>query len=348
MKLLIVTQVVDTEHPILGFFHRWIEEFAAHCEHVHVICLQIGSHSLPANVTVHSLGKESGVRRIGYILNFYKLIWGLRDEYDTVFVHMNQVYVLLGGLLWRMMRKQIGLWYAHGTISNSLRVATIVAHTIFTSTAEGMRIQTKKKCIVGQGIDLTIFKAKLRQTSDTLQLITVGRISPSKNIDTLLHACALLKESVPDFTFTIVGVALTPREQAYEAQMRTLTETLGLEDQVVWVGGVTQKELPQHLQTAHVFIHDGATDSLDKTLLEAVLCGCVVVSSNPAYRTLAVGATPELLFTTREASQLANILQNNNLADISKIKSNQELQDFVKCNFSIQSLVSGIVATYNR
>ena len=58
MKLLIVTQAIDSEHPILGFFHRWVEEFAKHCEHVHVICLQAGKHSLPANVTVHSLGKE--------------------------------------------------------------------------------------------------------------------------------------------------------------------------------------------------------------------------------------------------------------------------------------------------
>lgn len=30
MKLLIVTQVVDTEDPALGFFVRWIEELARH------------------------------------------------------------------------------------------------------------------------------------------------------------------------------------------------------------------------------------------------------------------------------------------------------------------------------
>lgn len=28
MKLLIITQTVDAEDPVLGFFVRWIEEFA--------------------------------------------------------------------------------------------------------------------------------------------------------------------------------------------------------------------------------------------------------------------------------------------------------------------------------
>ncbi|MCD5381655.1 MAG: hypothetical protein LR008_03730, partial [Candidatus Pacebacteria bacterium] len=106
MKLLIITQVLDTEHPILGFFHRWVEEFAKHCEQVHVICLQEGRHDLPDNVTVHSLGKESHqtggatlkrtegtgkvvprvlsrlITKLTYILRFYKLIWQLRHEYD--------------------------------------------------------------------------------------------------------------------------------------------------------------------------------------------------------------------------------------------------------------------------
>lgn len=32
MKLLIVTQAVDTEDPVLGFFVRWIEELGKHVE----------------------------------------------------------------------------------------------------------------------------------------------------------------------------------------------------------------------------------------------------------------------------------------------------------------------------
>ena len=75
MKLLIITQKVDINDDVLGFFHRWIEEFAKHCEKITVICLQKGEYNLPDNVKVLSLGKEGAMAKIKYALNFYKYIW---------------------------------------------------------------------------------------------------------------------------------------------------------------------------------------------------------------------------------------------------------------------------------
>ena len=106
MRLLILTQKIDAEDSILGFFHEWVREFSKNTESVLVICLERGIVNLPQNVRVFSLGKESGSSRFGYILNFYKLIWKYRKEYDSVFVHMNQVYVLLGGLFWKLWHKK--------------------------------------------------------------------------------------------------------------------------------------------------------------------------------------------------------------------------------------------------
>jgi len=98
MKLLILTQKVDKNDDILGFFHRWLKEFAGRVEKLTVICLQKGEYDLPENVKVLSLGKERGVSKLGYVLNLYKYIWVLRAQYGHVFVHMNQEYVLLAGL----------------------------------------------------------------------------------------------------------------------------------------------------------------------------------------------------------------------------------------------------------
>ncbi len=58
VKLLIITQKVDQNDDILGFFHQWVREFAENCEKVTVICLQKGEYDLPDNVKVLSLGKE--------------------------------------------------------------------------------------------------------------------------------------------------------------------------------------------------------------------------------------------------------------------------------------------------
>ena len=89
MNLLILTQKVNKNDPILGFFHQWIEEFSNRFEKVTVICLQKGEYNLPSNVKVYSLGKESGKSKIKYVKNFFNLILGLNREYDSVFIHMN-------------------------------------------------------------------------------------------------------------------------------------------------------------------------------------------------------------------------------------------------------------------
>ncbi len=344
MKLLIVTQVIDTEHPILGFFHRWVEELAKHCEQVQVICLQAGTYNLPPHVTVHSLGKEAGKGRLVYLVRFFKLIWVLRRQYDTVFVHMNQLYVILGAPVWRILGKRIGLWYAHGTVSSSLRLATFLTHIVFTSTSEGFRINTKKLVLVGQGIDTKQFVSGARSPSKTVHLITVGRISTSKNIDTLLQACALLKQRGQEFRFKIVGVATTESEKMYEHQVRKLTSELGLDEYVEWTGAISNRALPAVLQQSDIFIHDGSTNSLDKTLLEAALCGCIVVSSNPAYRSLTEAVLPELLFLPKDHVTLADkIVDTQNY----KVKA-EAVRTLIKTQYDISTLAQNIISTYSH
>ena len=103
MKLLIVTQTIDINDPVLGFFCRWVEEFAKHCEKVTVICLHEGIHSLPNNVRVTALGKT----RVERVFDFLHLCISRRSEYDIVFVHMNPEYIVIAGTLWRLMSKKL-------------------------------------------------------------------------------------------------------------------------------------------------------------------------------------------------------------------------------------------------
>lgn len=341
MRLLVITQVMDMEHPILGFFHRWVEELAKYCEEVQVICLQEGKHQLPVNVFVHSLGKEKGRGRWHILFSFYQLIWRLRKNYDNVFVHMNQIYVLLGALFWRVLSKKVALWYAHGTVSPSLWLATHLTNYIFTSTPEGFRISTKKCVIVGQGIDTGLFTTVIKLSNDKLRLVTVGRVSAAKNIDTLLRACAHLKEQRIRFNFKIVGAATTIAEQEYEKTVKKLALDLKLGSEIEWTGAISNLELPRFLQQSDIFIHDGATNSLDKTLLEAALCGCIVVSSNPAYKTLTETIAPELLFAPKDHVALASIL-------MSKLSHNNSttVREFIKQKYDISTLAKNIINNY--
>lgn len=58
MNLLVVTQKVNAEDAILGFFVQWIEGLARRVNRVFVLALETGPHELPDNVEVISLGKD--------------------------------------------------------------------------------------------------------------------------------------------------------------------------------------------------------------------------------------------------------------------------------------------------
>ena len=169
MRLLITTQAVDLDDPVLGFMHRWIEEFAAHFDSIEVICLKQGRMQLPANVHVHSLGKphfakasrDEGSRlvsRIRYILRFYRYLWKLRGSYNAVFVHMNQEYVLLGGIFWRMSGKKFVLWRNHKKGSWTTRLAAGLATTVCYTSSAAYVAHFKNAVQMPIGIDTEFFK----------------------------------------------------------------------------------------------------------------------------------------------------------------------------------------------
>ncbi len=355
MKLLIVTQVIDTEHPILGFFHRWVEEFAKHCEHVHVICLQAGKHSLPANVTVHSLGKEQYLRKrcdlreecsdgersfleeqilkIRYTLRFYQLIWSLRHEYDHVFVHMNQISVILGAPFGRAAGKRVGLWYAHGSTPATLKIAEKLADKIFTCSVESFRLKSKKLEVTGHGIDTDHFKPIANIAKD-IDLITVGRITESKNLMALTDALAEVRKR-HDVSLTIVGAAVTASEKAHEASLRAHITTLGLIEHIHFIGQVSQTDLPAILNRAKVFVTMAQNGSLDKAMLEPMACGLPIISMAPGSASLPLGAA-QVSSSTEFVQQLKKVLESG-------VFTKEEYAQFVQSNHSLQSLVPRII-----
>ena len=180
MKLLIITQKVDENDQLLGFSINWFRRFADKFDFIYVLCLEKGKFDLPENVKVVSLGKDSGASKLVQLLNFYKNIWLLRKQYDSVFIFMNAIWVVVGWCSWKMLNKKVFLWYAHKTITWKHRLAVKLANGVFTSTSEGFRIKSKKVMIVGQGIDMDFFKPDNSKRPNYLSILSVGPISPIK------------------------------------------------------------------------------------------------------------------------------------------------------------------------
>ncbi len=294
MNLLITTQVVDRTDPRLGFFHRWIEEFAKHCEHVTVICLFEGAHSLPPNVTIYSLGKEKSsghVSKLQYAVRFLKLIFSLRNSYDEVFVHMNPEYVVLGGIWWRLWHKRIGLWYLHKSVDLKLRLATLLTNVVFTASKESFRLASTKVQYVGHGIDVLQFAYAEKQTSapTELRLITVGRLSPSKKVHVLIGAVRVFAKSHSSINLflTVVGDASSGEDQNYAKELSMQGRVLPSNATLALVGAKTNDDVAKMLGEYDLFIHASTgTGSVDKAVLEPLLCGVPVITTSEAFKDL--------------------------------------------------------------
>lgn len=272
MKLLICTQAVDHNDPVLGFFCRWIEEFAKHCEQVMVICLREGAHALPSNVKVLSLGKERNTSRLTRVILFYKYIFSRRNKYDAVFVHMNPEYVVLGGLLWRLLGKKTVLWYTHKQVDLKLRIATFFANRILTASKESFRLKTKKLYVVGHGIDTEFFSPDPSLVRGH-HWLSAGRLSKVKRHDVAIRAAASA-----DKELRIAG------DGPERANLERLVHKIGA--RVIFLGALNQEQLRDEYRTAALLLHTSETGSLDKVVLEALACDCPLRTNDPALKPL--------------------------------------------------------------
>ncbi|MGN6752583.1 MAG: glycosyltransferase family 4 protein, partial [Intrasporangium sp.] len=70
------------------------------------------------------------------------------------------------------------------------------------------------------------------------------------------------------------------RDAAYVAQLRALAAKLGIEDDVVWVGGTALEETVDFYRAAGVFVYPSHNETFGLPILEAMACGCPVVTSD--------------------------------------------------------------------
>jgi glycosyltransferase involved in cell wall biosynthesis len=375
-KILILTQKIDINDDLLGFMHGWIEEFAKQCEQVVVICLSRGNYSLPENVKVRSLGKEKNYKlnynknlkllnQIKYLYNFYLYIWQERKNYDVVFVHMNDIYAVLGGFFWKLWNKKVGLWYAHKSTNYRLKVAEKFSDIIFTASTKSFRLASKKIKNVGHGIDLDKFKClwprdkqnsilsngrqNVNNNDNFFKIITVGRISPIKDYETLINAVELLSAEIKNLRVEIIGGPGTDEQKKYFEKLKTKVENKKLQDVILFIGSVPNNEIINYLRESDLFINTSQTGSLDKAILEAMACGLPIISSNEALIDVIDEYKDKLIFPSKDISGLIDkIKMIYYLSGEEREKIGIGLKAIVKRNHNLPGLISKILNCYKN
>jgi glycosyltransferase involved in cell wall biosynthesis len=160
-------------------------------------------------------------------------------------------------------------------------------------------VDPDKTTTLYNGIDTTRFAFSGPDSSGPA--LYVGRLSPEKDLPTLLRAAAIVVTKRPSFRLRIAGAGVSLPE------LVALSAKLGLPNAVEFVGEV--RDIPSLLRGASMFVLSSLTEGVPLTVLEAMACGLPVVATRVGGtgEAVAEGATG-LLVDPGRPQQLADAL----------------------------------------
>jgi len=285
VRVLMLTRRIDRDDPRAGFAHRWVEALARHprIEGVDVICLEMGEHALPPNVTVASMGKERGYGRLREMVEFARAINRVIRRTDVIFGHMIPRYVVVAAPWALLFRVPVVLWYTHRQVHLELRLAHALAQRVVTASPESFTLPSDKVTVIGHGIDMASFTPGPAPAAERL-ILAVGRLSAIKNYEVLIEALARLRAR-PGFEDVRLAIAggTTPEAPGYDARLRALAERLGVAEHVTLLGAVPHADVPGLYRQAAVSANLAPTGGLDKVVIESLASGVPAVVYNRTF-----------------------------------------------------------------
>ncbi|MDF1744194.1 MAG: glycosyltransferase [Gimesia sp.] len=190
---------------------------------------------------------------------------------------------------------------------------------------------------IWNGIDVDRFV--FTGPADKLTAITVSRLSPEKDLITMLEAVKSVVSSIPQFHLMIVGNG--PEREILERK----TAALQLESHVTFLG--ERSDIPDLLSQSGFYVSSSLTEGISLTLLEAMSVGLPVVTTS-------VGGNPEivqqpdtgLLVPSANPSKLADAIIQMCQQQTNWNKMGQQARDRVEQYFNIRSMIQEYERVY--
>ena len=349
MHVVILTQVLDRQDAVLGFFHGWCDHFGRHLERLTVMAQRVGKVELPPNVSVISLGKDEGGGRGRMLKRLTQRLVDLRDadRPDAIWAHMVPKLVLCAAPVAVPRGIPIYLWYTHSQVDWSLRAAVPFVRKVFTASAESFRLplREEKLVITGHGIDCRHFG--LGTGARPIDALVVGRIAPSKGQDEIIKALAQLK---PVPRTEVVGDILLAKDEAFRDRLLALIRmNPHLTPKMTMRGAVPWPDIPSVMRRARVLVDASRTGSIDKVVLEAMASGTVPLTCNEAFAPLFGELAGRLTYVRSHSGELAHKLTALlSLAPAEHAELGARVRGLVLEHHDLAALVPRLVAEMRR
>lgn len=160
-----------------------------------------------------------------------------------------------------------------------------------------------------EGIKLNKYRP-IKQKSSYPHIIHVGRIVKYKGIQYIMKSLPTIKKEIPNIKFSIVGTG------PYKSKLQKLVKELGLADNVIFHGYVSEIKKMELLSEAHLLIMTSIKEGWATPVIEANACGTIAIGfNNPGIKETIVNGETGFLVPHGDINQLTfyclKLLRNN-------------------------------------
>jgi len=246
------------------------------------------------------LGRYGNCLKVPYIITVHDLIryFDLEDsEEDEAFIYLPN----------RRYRHYLNLDYEG--IRKAMRIIA-VSQSTKDDLMEHLGIADERISVVYEGIDHSLFQPVSQRIYKYPYILFVGSEQPRKNLTTLLKAFSQLKSEPIFKKLKLVKVGKAGGQGAdFRNQTMDVVESLHLSNDVIFTDFVPETDLPAYYSGAEVFVLPSLYEGFGFPVVEAMACGCPVITSNTSSLPEVVGKAG-IMVDPHDADSLAQAMRH--------------------------------------
>ena len=150
-----------------------------------------------------------------------------------------------------------------------------------------LKIPDSSISVIYNGVDHNIFKPYKIKLLDKPYIMYVGSERPRKNLNRLIEAFAILKKEFPELILVKVGES--GRSGEFRQNTLKKLDSLGITQDVIFTNHIPELDLAHYYSSAQLLAYPPLYEGFGLPPLEAMTCGCPVVTSNTSSLPEVVG-----------------------------------------------------------
>lgn len=266
--------VGDTQNRVLALYHH------PEIKHLSVAQVRGTSITLEKELKIHTL-KSPGRGRLSAFWNLLKILYTIQSQQkiDICYLYMTPTMAFYFSLLKPFFGFKIVIWFAHTKFTAWTRFNLTHCCDRWFSVDRAQTFPVPHLRLIGQGVALEEFQPT--NTEKKYDLITIGRVSPAKNLELMFEAIALAKNKMKrSITLLICGDAYVEADRTYRLKLEKKLVELGLSKDVTWAGVISRQELPAFMAKSRTFIFT-VPGGIGKATMEAMAMGMPMIIAYP-------------------------------------------------------------------